>query len=219
MNTPTNFHLTDDQIDEFLIGDLSEEAVSHLAACDPCQVRVTAAEAPLASFRAVTLAWGERRSATMPLQTGSYTQPKWSHRLAWAVGAAALAIGITLPVMHRGNALQPETSQIASVTELPAVSSTQRSARPSVSAPAVVRVQVAEEPAVRTVAANHEREMARDNQIEIARDNQIEIARDNQMMKTIDRELDASTESSASLGLAAEDVPAPASARPSSMRD
>lgn len=101
---PTNLYpsaacLTDEQIDDQLIGDLAPSAAVHLAACELCQARLAAAEAPMVNFREVSLAWAERQSATLP--TRPVATSRAPHRLAWASAATAvLAIGIAIPVMR-----------------------------------------------------------------------------------------------------------------------
>jgi hypothetical protein len=112
--------LTDDQLDEVLIAgsvadaDLTAEAITHLSACDLCQERLAASGAPLAGFREVSLAWAERRSATMPRPAGIPAGARQGRRLAWAsVATAVLAIGIAIPMAYeRGNA-SPGTSSDA----------------------------------------------------------------------------------------------------------
>ena len=97
---PTADCLTEDQVDDQLIGDLAPVAAAHLAVCDHCRARVAAAEQPLTSFREVSLAWAERQSATMPTRPGVQERP--SHRLAWAsVATAVLAIGVAIPVLRQ----------------------------------------------------------------------------------------------------------------------
>jgi anti-sigma factor RsiW len=98
-------HLTQDELDSFLVGDPAPEATSHLAGCEPCQAALAELEMPLASFRAVTLAWSERRSATMPLRDLEAAQSRaaaaWRQRFALSAGlAAALAVGVAVPVLH-----------------------------------------------------------------------------------------------------------------------
>lgn len=127
MSTSKNaeFHLTDDQIDDYLIGDLAADAAEHLEGCDPCLIRVAAAEAPLASFRAVSLAWSERRSATLPLQASVDAQPSWARRLAWGAAAvAAIAVGVALPAARHTSgqnvavaAPAPAVQVVAAATE------------------------------------------------------------------------------------------------------
>ncbi|MES2392256.1 MAG: hypothetical protein V4555_11490 [Acidobacteriota bacterium] len=157
----STMHLTDDQIDEYLMGDLSAEATAHLDACNPCLTRVAEVEQPLASFRAVSLAWSERRSATLPLQEFAPVRPRWTRRFVWgATAAAALVIGIVVPTLHAPAATETNVA-VAAVAP----------------APVAPVVQVAH----------------------ISREEQ--IARDNQMLQAIDRELNASVESPAALGL------------------
>jgi hypothetical protein len=93
-------HLSENQIDEHLIGDLAAPAAAHLAACDLCESRVANAAAPIEAFKAVTVAWSERRSATLPLHQTLARSAKFHPRLAWAAAvAAALAIGAAIPVV------------------------------------------------------------------------------------------------------------------------
>ena len=106
-------HLNEDELESVLIGDAAPEHTAHLAACEPCKAALAelvkgegAAHADgLAGFRAVTLAWSERRSATMPLRDLEASQSRaaaaWRKRFALSAGlAAALAIGVAVPVLH-----------------------------------------------------------------------------------------------------------------------
>ena len=78
-------HLGQDEIDEARIGCLADAASGHLDACAVCQQRVTAARLPIEDFKAVTMAWSERRSATMPtsLSTRLLESASRQRRLAW----------------------------------------------------------------------------------------------------------------------------------------
>jgi hypothetical protein len=89
---------------------------------------VAAAEQPLASFRAVSLAWSERRSATLPLQEFAPSQPRWTRRLAWgATAAAALAFGIVVPGLHRPAASGTvAVAQVAAPTQVTPVAQLSR---------------------------------------------------------------------------------------------
>jgi hypothetical protein len=94
-----SLHLTDSQLDDHLIGDSSPEIQNHLAACDLCSARLHTSLAPIASFDAATLAWGERRSATMPMQRFATRELSWHQRLAWSASmAAAIAVGFAVPM-------------------------------------------------------------------------------------------------------------------------
>ncbi len=110
-------HLTEDQIDDALIGDLSAEGMAHLSSCDECRLRLADAEAPLASFNVVSLAWSERRSATLPRPDRS-SEAAWLPKALWgATVAALLAVGITVPLVRHGR--QDESSVLRSETAGP----------------------------------------------------------------------------------------------------
>lgn len=97
-------HLTESQLDDLLIGDLAADAAAHLRACDLCQQRASAAEAPFASFREVSLAWAERRSATLPTGPQAVPSSRTPHRLAWAMAATgALAVGLAVPASRHNS--------------------------------------------------------------------------------------------------------------------
>ena len=95
-------HLTEDQLDDALIGDLATGHANHLTACEQCQMRLAEAGAPMAAFSAVSLAWSERRSATLPTPVQSATSA-WLPRAIWgATAAAVLAVGVSVPSIRHG---------------------------------------------------------------------------------------------------------------------
>jgi hypothetical protein len=87
-------HLTPDQIDDHLIGDLAPAPAAHLAACSLCAQRVAAEASPLASFQQVSTAWSDRRSATLPIPVPTSQRPVWQRHMAWASASLSLAFGI-----------------------------------------------------------------------------------------------------------------------------
>jgi hypothetical protein len=102
MNSAYNFrsiksaHLSDDQIDDQLIGDLAPESAAHLAACTDCSQRVASAAAPITSFESVTMAWSERHSATLPLPDLSAQRPLWQRHMTTAMAAFTFVLGFAL---------------------------------------------------------------------------------------------------------------------------
>jgi hypothetical protein len=117
-----SLHLTDAQLDDHLIGDSSPEIKTHLEACEPCFARLTASLAPIARFDAASLAWGERRSATMPMQRFATRELTWHQRFAWSASmAAAIAVGFAVPMAthqartDRDQALVPSTTVASTV--------------------------------------------------------------------------------------------------------
>jgi hypothetical protein len=130
-------HLTqdesEDELESVLIGDARPGVHRASGGCEPCQAALAELEMPLASFRAVTLAWSERRSATMPLRDLQAAQSRaaaaWRQRFALSAGlAAALAIGVALPVLHyeatqSDAARNQHSAQTAATTETASASS------------------------------------------------------------------------------------------------
>ena len=168
-------HLTEDQIDDLLIGDLAAEPAAHLAGCDPCQERVAAAQAPIASFKAISLAWSERRSATMPVKLPQMESSGWQRYATWAATATAVLVVALIVPMTRHES-RPATVAPATMAAAASVSS-QTTAAPVVA-----------QPQSRTVAAVRSVTQAPTEE---------QIARDNQMLQAINIELDASVQSPA----------------------
>jgi hypothetical protein len=170
-------HLSEGQIDDQLIGDPAAAAAAHLAGCELCVSRVAQAAAPIEAFNAVTLAWSERRSATMPLHQALARSASFHPRFAWAAAvAAALAVGVAMPVVSHQSSLahRQETAQI------------------------VIQTVIQTHPQIQPVAAATNDASAGPGDQGAQR---AEIVRDNQMLQAIDRELDAASESPESLGL------------------
>ncbi len=171
-------HLTEDQLDDALIGDRAAEAREHLQGCTACAERLAAAKMPLASFKAVSTAWSERRSATMPAVVPQRARPGARGRLAgWsAVLSATLALAIALPVMlHQGRG--------------PAVEGAHGSGQLTQAAQAEAPVQ--------PDAVAHSTQAA--SAPEAGADEQ--ISQDNAMLRDVSRELNASSQSPTALGL------------------
>lgn len=105
-------HLTDDQIDDYLIGDLAESWNAHVATCAECQVRIAELKSAIDSFKDVSLAWSERQSATVPVRLAGSTR-KISHkrRAIWvATATAAIAVSVAIPLMRHEPPLPAPTS-------------------------------------------------------------------------------------------------------------
>jgi len=183
MNMMTNFasgaqaeemlHLSEEQIDEQLMGDLDSAAAAHLAECTDCSRRVAEAAEPMATFLDVTIAWSERRSATMPIPVVQGDALVWQRRAGWAMTACALVIGISL------------TSTAGKTEEM--LRASEQSAQ-SMETASAVTVRVASVPVSADQGAGDERATE-------------QYSGDNQMLKAIDSELDASTETPAAMGL------------------
>jgi hypothetical protein len=119
-------HLSEDELDDQLLGDLAPAPAAHLAACQHCTDRLAEASAPLAAFENLTLAWSERRSATMPIPDLSQQRPIWQRRMAWATASFACVLGLSLvnishEVTLRSSDVSAPTAESARQVALPAI--------------------------------------------------------------------------------------------------
>jgi len=197
-------HLSETELEDCLIGDAAPEAAAHLSACAPCRTALAELEAPLASFRAVTLAWSERRSATLPLNDLAVARRRaangWRQRMAVSAGlAAALALGVAVPVLRHSSSSSNSNSDAGQM-----VAAQSTLAGGSVQAPNAAG-SLAPAASAETASAATQDSPAQ------------QISRDNQMLRAIDAELDSRTETPAALGL----LPATAvnPSMPSQMQD
>lgn len=173
-------HLTADQIDDQLIGDLAAAPAAHLAACALCAERVAAAASPMASFQHVSTAWSERRSATLPIPIPTQQRPVWQRHMAWATASLSLAFGIAF--INASHQFMLQTTQ-----PQPAPTQTAQSYLPTQSiAPqtTTTKLPVLTETASITPAPHA-----------------AQIAADNHMLRAIDASFDPSADSPAALGL------------------
>lgn len=175
-----SLHLSNDQIDDQLIGVLETAAAAHLAACADCTARVAAAAEPIAGFVAVSNAWSERRSATLPLLAANASGSRRSLAMRVTAGAVATAVLVFTFAVHQSGSPAPHS----------AVST--QAAQTTPTAPAAGQPQ-----ALTELASTGPTETALPPRERMLRER---ISRDNQMLKAIDSALDTS-ESAASLGL------------------
>jgi hypothetical protein len=182
-------HLTPDQIDDHLIGDLAPAPAAHLAACTLCAERVAAARSPIASFQQVSTAWSERRSATLPIPIPAQQAPVWQRHMAWATATLSMALGFAfINATHQFSILNtPEPAPITSTSaQLPR-----------------------DQQAVLTPKATILTETASITSPPRAAHFAAQISADNQMLQNIDASLDPSTDSPAALGLQPAAAPTP----------
>jgi anti-sigma factor RsiW len=166
-------HLTEDQIDELLMGSLEPGEAArfreHAAICESCTAQLAQLEAPIANFKAVSLAWSERRSATMPVRPAGAQRSgaRWGMGFAWGAVAAAALLAAVIPVLrHEQNVRMQE-----------AYNKVKMQAQPVVMAPAST-----------VPPANSESEQNVDTAVQ---ENAQEIAKDNQLLAMVDAELNA----------------------------
>ncbi|SEF93801.1 hypothetical protein SAMN05421819_1419 [Bryocella elongata] len=205
-------HLSDAQLDAVLIEGASPAAAAHLADCHPCAARLDAVAQPVASFQAVSLAWSERRSATLPLREESFgraTSRNWGRRYGWVAATAAVVAVLLAVPMHRGHD-QPAGPVAANGTPIVSAGTAQPVETASTSKPAPsTSVQTATAlPPLTSVPATKD---------QLRRQRQIDA--DNQMLAAIDHELDASQATLAAYGVTVSTSPAPSRSRTAVAQD
>jgi predicted anti-sigma-YlaC factor YlaD len=172
-------HLSEREIDSVLIGAPAAGITAHLSQCGHCRQRVAEARVPITRFKAVTLSWSERQSATLPLRSSTAGSMTWKRRAALAATAtAALLIGLAIPLTKSELQFAPESAGHragSSTAEVAAVSA------PALSA-TMKRNSATAQAATTDVADNEQDE---------------QIARDNQMLQNINQALDNPVESPA----------------------
>ncbi len=89
-------HLTLQQIEDCLIGDLAAAPAAHLNRCSHCAERVQSARSPLESFQLVATAWSERHSATLPIPAAPPRRALWQRYAPWVTACLTLSVGIAL---------------------------------------------------------------------------------------------------------------------------
>jgi hypothetical protein len=96
-------HLSEEALNDLLIGMSSSESELHLAGCEICRHKVAKFHSDMGVFNQATLAWSREASR----KAGPVEVRPTSHRLvfatvSWAV-AAVLLVASALPFWHRNN--------------------------------------------------------------------------------------------------------------------
>lgn len=111
-------HLSEDDLDEVLLGIASPQSSAHLAACDLCTERFqtfqTELKAQMTAFNQASMAWSEARSNTISRDLASHkSTPRLTLPAIWSATAAmVLAVTLALHVSldHRSAALEASNS-------------------------------------------------------------------------------------------------------------
>jgi hypothetical protein len=108
MNVQTNaHHLSEDQLDDVLLGFAPAAASEHVAACAACRDRVATFESQLGVFNQASRDWSEARSNTISRDLAAHRPTlRLTPAALWSSTAAAvLAVAFTLTInLHRDSA-------------------------------------------------------------------------------------------------------------------
>jgi hypothetical protein len=111
-------HLSEDDLDEILLGIASPESSAHLAACSVCERRFTAFQTQLkeqmAAFNQASMAWSEARSNTISRDLASHkATPRLTLPAVWSAAAAmmlAATLALHVSLDRRSSALEASNS-------------------------------------------------------------------------------------------------------------
>ena len=182
----TQHHLTLDQVDDHLIGDLAPAPAAHLAACSLCAERVAAARSPISDFQQVSTAWSERRSATLPTPIPAHQAPIWQRHTALASASLSLALGFAfINATHQFSILNMSQPAPVAATSITATSAKSIPVQQPILTP---KAHSLTETASLASSSRAVRIAA-------------QVSADNHMLRAIDASLDPSTDSPAALGL------------------
>jgi hypothetical protein len=102
MTTETSAHLSEEAMNDVLIGLGSPEAIAHAGACAECRAQLQVFQDEMTLFNRTSLAWSEARSATL----GAIEPTRQAKPMLVPFGlafAAALLLAVAVPGwMHRG---------------------------------------------------------------------------------------------------------------------
>ena len=112
-------HLSEDDLDEVLLGLASSQSTAHLAACEVCTERFTSFQNELKSqmdaFNQASMAWSEARSNTISRDlTHHKATPRLTLPKVWSAAAAMVlvaTIGLHVSLDHRSAALEASNSK------------------------------------------------------------------------------------------------------------
>jgi len=116
-------HLSEDDLDEVLMGFGSAAASAHLAVCEPCEQRLSAFQTQMAQFNQASLAWSEARSNTISRDLSTHKPtPRLTLSAAWSSAAAfalVLAFGVTAGLQHAPATLEAANASTAQAGAAP----------------------------------------------------------------------------------------------------
>jgi hypothetical protein len=111
---PETKHLSDEALDDLLIGAATRSHEAHLASCESCAARLATFRSSIALFNQASTAWSQARSNSISREL---TPKSSAFRIlpAWSI-AAAFFLAVTLSFlvgMHRGLARRATAMDVA----------------------------------------------------------------------------------------------------------
>ncbi len=109
-------HLSDDDLDDLLLGTASAACTAHAAACELCAQRLQSFRAGIATFNQASIAWSQARSNTLSRDLSTHRPQPWLTLAAARSYAAALlvvaAVMLTAGIHHRALATSASQARV-----------------------------------------------------------------------------------------------------------
>lgn len=105
-------HLSEESLDDVLIGMGGADSHAHLARCAECRARVEQFTSDVELFNTASMAWSEAHPRRMPELTLQAPARRMPFALMGSAIAAALAVVVALSVGHHGSTLQENKAVI-----------------------------------------------------------------------------------------------------------
>jgi hypothetical protein len=106
MTNESSIHLTEEELNDLLIGESASASASHLAACPSCRAKVEEFQSGLEAFNQTALSWCEMRSVTLPVPQVPAKPRHWPlATMGWA--AAGLLLIMMAPIVRQTNWFHP----------------------------------------------------------------------------------------------------------------
>jgi hypothetical protein len=123
MTQPRSAHLSEEALDDVLIGLGSPESAAHLAECEVCRGKLEEFRSGVRVFNQASLAWSEARPMRSPLSPARLkVRNAVFAPVGWAFAAVVLLVMIGVPVWNHGHraALSNGTAPAAAIEDTPA---------------------------------------------------------------------------------------------------
>ena len=112
MTAEHSAHLSEETLNDVLIGMSAPEADAHLAACPACRSQLEEFRSTMQLFNQTSLAWSEARPMKKPARSVSILRPYLLGPASWALAAVAL-LAIALPVWQHEHRAPVQSAPVA----------------------------------------------------------------------------------------------------------
>ncbi|MDR3727338.1 MAG: hypothetical protein P4K86_09880 [Terracidiphilus sp.] len=115
MTQPWSAHLSEEALDDVLIGLGSPESDAHLAECEACRSQLEQFRSGMRNFNQASLAWSDARPLKSLPARSKVRQAAFAP-VGWAFATAVLLLIIGVPVWRHDHRIAPSNGTVPAVT-------------------------------------------------------------------------------------------------------